>query len=260
MRSLLDATPKVSGNSPQDFGMLEPEFHDTYSAWKLKADPSTRGALLRAVNPVLDTATKSYGGGSATPTLRSQAKLRTIQAFDTYDPKKATLRTHLLSQLRSLQRDAGKLDQIIRIPEQISILSAQLQRAETDLSDDLGRPPSDTELADHLGITLRRLQHIRKAHVGVNSGIFRDEVGDQFDPAARSLAKMRTDPVIEMAYYDLQPSDQLILELSLGLHGKRPQSTEAIAKKLRVSSASISQRKKKIQERIDTIRNANLGV
>ena len=63
---------------------LEQDYQPAYDAWKLKPDPTTTGALLKAVNPIIDTAVKTFGGGRKSNTLRSRAKQLAIGAFGTY--------------------------------------------------------------------------------------------------------------------------------------------------------------------------------
>src|SRR5690606_29943577 len=97
-------------------GGLEPEFHAAYTAWKTNNTPQSRGELLKAVSPVLQTAIYSYGDGES-PALKARAKLLALEAFNTYDPTRGSLKTHLLSQLQRLRRISAQQQQTIRVPE-----------------------------------------------------------------------------------------------------------------------------------------------
>jgi len=59
------------------------------------------------------------------------------------------------------------------------------------------------------------------------------------------------DAWVQIVYDELPSLDQKIMELSLGLHGRKPLSNLEIAKKLGRSPGAISQRKAKIQELLD---------
>jgi hypothetical protein len=54
--------------------MLEPEFQEHYTAWKAAPGPKTMTPLLGAINPVLDSALRTYAA-KGSPTLRSKAKI-----------------------------------------------------------------------------------------------------------------------------------------------------------------------------------------
>src|SRR5262245_37972773 len=99
--------PTSPTGSPQSFGfakpqgMLEPEFAPHYTAWKDDPNPANTSQLLKTLNPVIESAMRTYAGGSATsPTLRSKAKLITLSALPRYDSNKAKLRTHLMFNLQ----------------------------------------------------------------------------------------------------------------------------------------------------------------
>jgi hypothetical protein len=57
----------------------------------------------------------------------------------------------------------------------------------------------------------------------------------------------------EFVYHDLDPIDQVILEHSLGLHGKQVLPNQDIARKLKLSPGAISQRKVRIQDQLNAL-------
>jgi len=224
-------------------------FISEYNAWKADRTPTTTGALLQAVNPLLTSMAARYDDS---PNLKGQAKLLALNAFDTYDPAKGTLRNHLISHLSGLQRQSAKNDQIISIPERIVIDQSNLRNAEKELSDELGRDPTDIELANHSGVPLKRIGYIRKARHAINSSRFVDEAGEQYSPAsAIPENNAMADVWQNIVYHDLSPTDQLIMEHSLGLRGKPVLENRALASKLGISAGAVSQRKAKIQQALD---------
>src|SRR5438874_567972 len=109
-------------NKQPEGGLLESEFEPHYSKWKQDPTPANTGKLVQVLNPAIDSAIKSFAGQSnPSPNLRTKAKLITIDAIKSYDPNKAKLRTHVMSQLQGLRRIAAKENQIINLPEQIAI-------------------------------------------------------------------------------------------------------------------------------------------
>ena len=252
LNSLIDPTlPFASGGSSAK-GELESDFEPAYKAWKDADTPQTRGLLLKQVQPVINTAIHSYGSGSASPALKSQAKLLALQAFHSYDPTKGNMKTHLLSQLRRLQRTAAQSNQIISIPERVALDRRHLMEAEGNLRDQLGREPSDLEVADYTGLSLKRLGYIRQASIGINTGSMLDEEGEVFSPASTIPGATDADDAwADMVYYDLNEMDRTIMDYTLGLRGIRPLSTTELASRLGVSPGAISQRKAKIQTLLD---------
>lgn len=236
---------------PESESLLEPEFHAPFHAWK--ADPSPRNAqsLLTAVDPVLRSALRTYGGAEPSPVLRSHAKLLALDAAGRYDPSRAKLRTHLMTNLQGLRRVHARQTQIIGIPERVGLDLHRLHLAEQELSDTLGRSPADSELAEHTGLSLKRLAHVRKSRPGYAEGQLasRFEEGEPaFSPA---VVQGDDDEWIRFVHHDLHPIDQVILEHTIPMHGKRRLSKQRIAAKLRLSPGAVSQRAAKIQALLD---------
>jgi len=254
LKSVLDPDPDMpfSGESLRK-GRLEPDFTPEYDAWKLRPGQDTNAALLKKVSPVIDTAMTTYGlGQSASPTLRSKAKLMALKAMTSYDPSKGNLRTHLLSNLRGLQRASAQEQQIISLPERVAIQQKQLIEMEDNLRDQLGRDPSDGEIADATGLSHKRLAYIRRAHSGIAEGSITSETaeGDVFTPASRSLGP-QNDAWMDFVYYDLGPTDQLIMDYTMGRNGTPQLPTSEIARRLGVTPSAVSQRAARIQAMLD---------
>lgn len=245
-----DAAPATP--SQPALGKLEPDYQSSYTAWKKAQTPETRYALLKNVQPVLDTAIYSYAGGNTSNAVRSKAKLMALNAFDSYDPTRGNLKTHLLSQLRGLQRAAVDSQQIIKLPERVFSERNRLREAEESLEDSLGRPPSDAELANHTGLSLKRIAYVRKAHTGINTGSLQDETGEEYSPASTIPGSTsRSDAWRDMIYHDLSPVDQTIMDYTFGLRGTPIATNREIAQRVGLTEGAISQRKAKIQALLD---------
>lgn len=240
---------------PQDW-KIETDMAEPYSLWKERPGPDTAAGLLKAIDPILTKTTSIYGGAAAGPLLHSRARRMALEALPRYDPKQAKLSTFLGSQLQGLRRHADKQSNPIAVPEQLRIDRHHLFEAEGKLRDELGRPPSVAELADVSGLSFKRIAAIRSAPMPVAEGSLQSagESGEmeQFSPAVKSPGREAAfTPWTEMVYYSVDPTDQLILEHSLGLFGKPILQNQVIARKLRVTPAAVSIRKAKLQERIN---------
>jgi DNA-directed RNA polymerase specialized sigma subunit len=231
--------------------LLESEFAEPYNTWKANPSPENATALLKTVHPVLTAALRTYGTQSS-PTLQSRAKIMALDAMDRYDPSKAKLRTHLMFQLQGLRRHAAREQQILSVPEQVALDLNHLRESENHLRDQLGRDPSDSELADHTGLSLKRIGYIRGARPSYAEGSMQrttSEGEDIYSPPVVERDNVRQ--WHEFVYHDLAPTDQLIMEHTLGLHGKPVLANKDLAQKLMISPGAVSQRKAKIQAKLD---------
>jgi hypothetical protein len=244
-----DAAPdetSITGYRAPKLTMLEPQYHDVYNSWHANKSPTTTSALVKAVDPILDEATRSYAGGEANTTnAKTTAKRLAIEAFDRYDPDRAKLKTHLLSHLRGLRRVTQRATQAIYLPEQHRIDAQRLASSLPELTEQLGRHPSDAELADHTGLSLARLKKARAVPGVLTSG----QVGDSTGVA--KVDKNALDKWTEAIYHDSDPIDQIILERSLGLHGHAVMPAHEIAALVNLSPGGISQHKSRLQKQLD---------
>lgn len=231
---------------------LEREYEAPFNAWKATPSPQTAGELLRTLKPVLSTAVKTYSPNQTSPVLRSRAKSIALDALNSYDPAKASLRTHMMQHLQRLRRVGGQYGQIIKVPERIVLDRRKLDEAELQLGEELGRPPTDREISDRLGMSAKRLAQVRLAVRPMAAGRFQaaEENDTGAIPATTELFD-NVDPWIRFVYDDLRPRDQFILERALGLNGQRPMSPLQIAKTLQISPAAVSQRMAYIQSLLD---------
>lgn len=236
------------GPTPQRSGlMIEPDYLAPYHAYMTNRSPETADAMLKALSPVIDESLRSYGGTeAATVTARARAKKMVLEAVDRYSPERAKLRTHLLSHLRGLRRVTERSTAGVYVPEQWRLDARHVDAATSDLSDALGRDPSDAEVADRLGLPLDRVRKARSV-----PGVL---AGSQYEGPSAGTApadEKAWNTWVESVYADLNPIDQVILEHSFGLHGRPALPANRIAAKVNLSAGAVSQRKSRIQMLLD---------
>lgn len=229
--------------------LLEPEFAPAFSAWKAKPSPATNAGLLTALKPVIDKGLTSFGGQNPSPVLRSRAKALVLGALPTYDPSRGKLGTHLLGHMQRLQRLNAQSQNIIRIPEAVALNYKHLSEAEAELRDRNGRDPSDSELADFTGLSLKRIAHIRKANMPIAEGQTAqiDDEGDIFEPGVNG-PDVKQQVWESFVYHDLGPTDKFIMDSLLGRNGRRKLTTGQIANALNITAGAVSQRTAKIEQ------------
>jgi RNA polymerase primary sigma factor len=158
-----------------------------------------------------------------------------------------------MSQMRGLQRPAAQEAQIVRLPEGVALNKKQLDDTEKELTYKLGREPSDQQLADHTGLSLKRIRHIRQAKpvVAHSSVLSPDaegvpELPESYIPGSDPQAEGWA----ELIYYDLDEIDQYIYDRTTGSHGRKVWPLKKIADKLGITPSAASQRAARIQEKL----------
>lgn len=229
---------------------LEDEYKPAYESWKNNQTPEGNLSMLQAVDPIIQKGVKMYGGDS--PLAASQGRLMALDAIRKYDPTRSRLQSHLLNQMQGLRRVTQQQSQVLKAPERVLLESQRLRESHQELSDELGREPTDAELTDKLGISMSRLAKIRKYQPGMSSGQV-EEIDPMSGGAAGRLPNQKDAENLwaEIVYQDLSPIDQKIMEFSLGMRGQSKLSNQEIARKLGRSPGAITQRKMKIQQLLD---------
>ena len=241
-----------SGSSNQ----LEDDFADDFGAWQAEKTPVTTGALLRRLEPTIRKGISINAGGDSSPTTLGHARKLTLSAIRTYDPTKAKLSTHVINNLQGLRRFNRQRQQVLRVPEQVSLSRTHLGRMSSELEDQLGREPTDDELGDYTGWSPRKLERVRAAVLPASEGMFAGSGGSDeesayepatYQPGAENSGNRM---LLGAIYADLNPVNKKIFEWTLGWNGNDVLQNQEIAKRLNLSPGAISQRKAIIQQQL----------
>jgi len=234
---------------------LEPEYADSFNTWKAAPTPENASKLITNVQPVLDSALRPLGNS---PALRGHAKRIALGALQTYDPKQAGLRTHLMGHLQGLKRISGRLDVPINIPERVMLQQRDVAEHAQQLMDELGREPSDAEIADRTGLSVKRLVYLRQNRrpVSESQASFDNADGEIVGPEVEHETPQS---ILEnFVYSDLTPRDQVIMDYALGRNGRPKLDGRAIAMQVGVTPGAVSQRLAAIQERFNMLRDQQM--
>ena len=233
---------------PSDY--LEDEFRPAFETWQANKTPEGNAAFLKTIDPVINQGLQAYGNDS--PLLRSRARLLALDAANKYDPKRSRLRSHIVTNMQGLRRISRQQGQVINAPERVILESQKLRASTQELADELGREPTDAELSDFMRISIPRIAKIRKYQPGFSTG-----QAESIDPNSGGIAGRlpgdtgAEDLWLQIVHQDLDPVDQQILEMTLGMNNRRKMSNLDIAKALNRTPAAITQRKMKIQKLLD---------
>ena len=189
------------------------------SDFKKDPSPQTFMPLLNSLRPLMITAASKNTRGSQIPEAAHMA-LATQSFYDatrTFDPKKGgSFRTHMFNYVREKGKRLNlKYQNIGYIPETRATKYQSYQNAVHVLREELGREPSDIEIADESGIAIGEIERMRKE-------VTRDLIGREHF-VTKGMAFAQSDKAMQAArdiYYTLEPKHQLVLEYSVGLNGK----------------------------------------
>jgi hypothetical protein len=227
--------------------LAEPDFDKAFTDWQKDQTPEGNAAILRRVDPIINKAIQTHVG-KPNPILRSRARGMALKALATYNPKRSRIQTHLYNHLRGLKRVAGQQSHILKVPERVVLDRRALEMASQELLDELGRDPTDDELAQRTGFSFRRMQRIRGYHPGVSEGFLAGLPEGGLSPEVQNP---ESDTWMRVIYDDLGPRDKKIMEWTIGYNGRSVLSNQEIARKLNVTPGAVSQRKAMIQQMLD---------
>src|SRR5947199_2580667 len=221
-----------------------------------RVERGDRAAKERMINSnlrlVVHVAKRYRGHGVPFGDLIQDGVIGLNRAVEKFDWRKgfkfSTYATWWIRQ--AVQRSVAGQARTIRVPTHVHERRQTLRRHARKLEPELGRPPTNEELAKSTGL---RLQHVEEAlsvpesRASLNSPVGDDdaELGDLFadeqaeDPEAVAEQALRARALRE-ALTDLPERERRILELRFGLDGD-PQSLEAIGAELGLTRERIRQ-------------------
>lgn len=229
--------------------MLEDDFRTPYDAWKLKADPVTNSAMLKALTPTMEGAIRTHVG-EPNPLLMSRARVLTMQGLPGYDPKRGRLQSYTYNHLLALKRANRQQTQVIKVPERVAMDKYHLEGSIKELRAVLGQEPTDDQLSDHTGFSPARIAKVRSYNSGISEGYMDDTSEGQVFGGVKSHGPQKS-YWQDIVYDGLDDYHKRIMEHAFGLNGRKPLPNQVIAAKMNRSPGAISQAKARIQKMLD---------
>jgi RNA polymerase sigma-B factor len=145
-----------------EYGHLEPLFDELE-----RLDPNDprwteiRDRLVIGYLPLAEHIAQRFSGkGIAKDDLVQVASVGLIHAVDRFDSRKGAdfLSFAVPTVMGEVRRHFRDTTWPMRVPRRLQELRLSLNHANAELSQHLGRPPTEEELAEHLGISVREVQ------------------------------------------------------------------------------------------------------
>src|SRR3954447_22835289 len=202
-----------------------------------EGDSEARDRMVRANLRLVVNIARSYTGkGLALQDLIEEGNLGLLRAVEGFDPtmntRFSTYASYWIKQ--SIKRAVVNTAKTIRVPAYMAELLSKWRRATNKLTDELGRAPTDEEVARLVGVPKKKLGIIKKAIRVYNAAPPADAGGDE----SWSIDEMLMDgrgktPDAEMAHTDdlsrvMQLLEQMdereaaVLRMRFGLDDEEP--------------------------------------
>lgn len=249
--------PFSSAKPATDYNLPKPKAKtadDYFVEWQKNPNPQTMGTILKQLDPVISSGLMTYVGSSDDLT-RSKAKKITIDAIKSYDPNKASsLKSWVMLNLQGLKRETMQASPI-KTPEKARLDFNYLNRITDEFVEEHGRQPSDIELADESGLSVKRINYVRDLQrSSVTEGqVSEAEAADEATGYSPSTNFTDWEQIwLDYVYHDLDPISKQIMDMRMGRnkYKDKPLSVQQIAKELKMTPSAVSQRSNKIADQI----------
>lgn len=223
-----------------------------WQTWRSNPSPQTLQPLLQRFDSDVSRNVRRLKAPNVSESaLRADLQGHAIRAFESYDPNKSALGTHVSNMMRKGVRFVHQTQNLAYIPEGKAELIGPIDSAIDALKDEHGRDPTHQEIARYVNDNYpRRRQAITAQQVQtIQKGRLRDVFASGFesDPTARQSP--REQEVLSVLRYSLKPDEQAVFDHLYGLNGRaRMTSTGQIATRLGKSPSQISRIKKRIED------------
>jgi RNA polymerase primary sigma factor len=184
----------------------------------------------------------------------NEGNIGLMKAVERFNPRKgAKLSTYAALWIKqSIRRALSNQSKTIRLPVHVVDKVHKLHRASVELTETLGREPTDDELAKRLGIAPSRVAQLRVC--GVNPVSLDAPIGDEDDNRFSDIVEdegamtpyellrvktMRQE--IREHIQHLTPREAAIISMRFGLDGKEPRTLDDVGKKFKVTRERIRQ-------------------
>ena len=237
------------------FPLLTPQ-QEIELAKKIKnGDAAARDRMINANLRLVVTIARDYANlGLPLLDLISEGNIGLTKAVERFEPTKgAKLSTYAMWWIKqSIKRALANQSKTIRLPVHLADKVAKVRRVSLQMSDELGREPTDDELGEEIGIDSNKITRIKS--VGIRPASldapvadndlteFGEVIGDDTAQTPFELLRDKNllgevDGLLEV----LDPRERKIISQRFGLDGAEPKTLEDVGKDFGITRERIRQ-------------------
>ena len=237
------------------FSLLTPQQEIELAGKIKKGDGAARERMINANLRLVVTIARDYANfGLPLLDLISEGNIGLTKAVERFDPTKgAKLSTYAMWWIKqALKRALANQSKTIRLPVHLVDKVAKVRRVSLQMSDELGREPTDEELGEEIGIASEKVARLKS--VGIrpasldapiaenDSTEFSEVIGD--DEAQTPFELLRDKNLlgeVEGLLEVLDPREKKIISQRFGLDGGKPKTLEDVGKDFGITRERIRQ-------------------
>jgi RNA polymerase primary sigma factor len=237
------------------FPLLTPEQEIELAKKIKKGDAAARERMITANLRLVVTIARDYANlGLSLLDLISEGNIGLTKAVERFEPTKgAKLSTYAMWWIKqSIKRALANQSKTIRVPVHLADKIAKVRRVSLQMSDQLGREPTDDELGQEIGIDSDKITRLKS--VGIrpasldapiadnDSTEFGEVIAD--DEAQTPFELLRDENLlgeVEGLLEVLDPREKKIISQRFGLDGGKPKTLEVVGKDFGITRERIRQ-------------------
>ncbi len=198
-----DLTYKLYLNEIGKFDLLTPQQEVELAARIKQGDEDAREIMIKANLRLVVKIARDYEGyGLPLLDLINEGNMGLMKAVERFDPTKGgKLSTYGAWWIKqSIKRALANQSKTIRLPVHLVDKISKMRRASNALLDKLGREPQDEELAEYIGVSLFKIQEMKRASIRPASL----DAPLAEEPESINFADVVQDENASNPYYDLE--------------------------------------------------------
>jgi len=235
--------------------LLTPQQEIELAAKIKKGDAAARERMINSNLRLVVTIAHDYANlGLPVLVLISEGNIGLTKAVERFDPAKgAKLSTYAMWWIKqSIKRALANQSKMIRLPVHLVDKIAKVRRVSLQMSDELGREPTDEELGEELGIASHKVARLKS--VGIRPASLEAPIGDddstEFgevigDEEAQTPFELLRDKnlrgEVDGLIAVLDSREKKIISQRFGLDGGKPKTLEDVGKNFGITRERIRQ-------------------
>jgi RNA polymerase primary sigma factor len=225
-------------------------------AAKIRAgDPEARSKMIRANLRLVVKIAHDYSHfGLPMADLISEGNIGLMKAVERFDPSKGgKLSTYAAWWIKqSIKRALANQSKTIRLPVHLVDKIAKIRRLSVSLSEELGREPTDDELAEEVGIPAPKLAQLRVASMrpaSLDAPVSEEDSKELGETVGDEEAHSPLEQLSDSNLIDelggilgvLDERERRIITARFGLEGGNPKTLEEVGRRFGVTRERIRQ-------------------